>query len=686
MKSQSDGDLSDDEYDLCSSSSSLPVLRKNDKDYSTKISNDYNIDHSVDNKLSCFEKILCLYTVPLNKDDVDIESPLSIIDKQKSIIGKNFTDFYINYFQKYATPLSFEFSDFNPNLKVYKISGKHVSQFTNVSPDIDIKIIELVKEGESHVRGLIATIEDDKIGVPQFSDWFMYHLLEVSKLDYFKPSANFTSNNYHKIVADYFNTHLKNHIKNDLWEAEGQYSFIEKLKYFTERMLPIQAILPAFPCKSTNLQKVSGTEPDLGEAFALETLMEFCRDVKKKFYPPGFKIWIVSDGHVFSDCIGADDCVIDNFTSQLHDLYLKLKKQYSDEDNELMNDCIGFFGLKDVFYSEESGKLFNEDWLSGIHLKHYTGSKIEHESEICREIMMAACNTDNGRLSKQVKIENHPRLLLYRGFTKFMEEDIGQLEFISKMSRKQQKKLAAKIAFEMIKRNDAYSNLVDLCFPHYMRLSIHAHQNSGPKYGIKVVSPTKCRVIKSFSDLAYPNYDDFLHIPTPWHNVVIKNMNNGKYYFGRSNIVAQAIQSKSFIGELKDNSNSCTYYELKSRDEFEDCEFDDVFDADEILSRLKMNYLQAKVDEENDNKAVLNFLNHTNSNKINAFMNTNNIDATIRKSVDSSNTVVFDEGSASSSKTDFNNLTPYMTKLNDQELERKLENDLEELNLDSANV
>lgn len=40
----------------------------------------------------------------------------------------------------------------------------------------------------------------------------------------------------------------------------------------------------------------------------------------------------------------------------------------------------------------------------------------------------------------------------------------------------------------MIKRNDAYSNLVELMFPFHLRFSIHAHNNAGPKFGISLLS------------------------------------------------------------------------------------------------------------------------------------------------------------------------------------------------------
>jgi pyoverdine/dityrosine biosynthesis protein Dit1 len=36
-------------------------------------------------------------------------------------------------------------------------------------------------------------------------------------------------------------------------------------------------------------------------------------------------------------------------------------------------------------------------------------------------------------------------------------------------------------------RNDAYSNLVSDLFPFHIRLSIHAHNNSGPKFAIRLL-------------------------------------------------------------------------------------------------------------------------------------------------------------------------------------------------------
>ena len=73
----------------------------------------------------------------------------------------------------------------------------------------------------------------------------------------------------------------------------------------------------------------------------------------------------------------------------------------------------------------------------------------------------------------------------------------------------------------MIKRNDAYSNLVELMFPFHLRFSIHAHCNSGPKFGISLLSKTgdnQCRPINTIQDHKEPRNTDLLHIPT--HGII----------------------------------------------------------------------------------------------------------------------------------------------------------------------
>jgi hypothetical protein len=102
-------------------------------------------------------------------------------------------------------------------------------------------------------------------------------------------------------IAELFDRTLRNVTKDDRWHFSGREYFAERILHFVSRNLPVEFCLPAFPCKSSNLDKVGGVLPDRGERIALETLHTFVCAVQK-IYDPGAVLWIISDGHVFSDC------------------------------------------------------------------------------------------------------------------------------------------------------------------------------------------------------------------------------------------------------------------------------------------------------------------------------------------------------------------------------------------------
>jgi hypothetical protein len=101
-------------------------------------------------------------------------------------------------------------------------------------------------------------------------------------------------------ITTLFVSMLKNVASNDEW-AVGEDLFQRRVADFVVRNERIQMALPAFPCKSPSSRKVGGAAPDMAERIALRTLHQFAREVKA-IYPPGVTVWIVSDGHVFSDC------------------------------------------------------------------------------------------------------------------------------------------------------------------------------------------------------------------------------------------------------------------------------------------------------------------------------------------------------------------------------------------------
>src|SRR5205823_416919 len=68
----------------------------------------------------------------------------------------------------------------------------------------------------------------------------------------------------------------------------------------------LHLILPAFPAKSPSPRKVMGKLPDMAEEQALGFLQRLCSEIER-IYPPGVRLTICSDGHVFSDLVGVTD-------------------------------------------------------------------------------------------------------------------------------------------------------------------------------------------------------------------------------------------------------------------------------------------------------------------------------------------------------------------------------------------
>lgn len=422
-------------------------------------------------------------------------------------------------------------------------NGEVIARIVNVKDQVeDVKVFEYKHPNENQVRGVILKSYEDEANneLKDFHDWFSRLVVSDTRISFSSIEPKFDSNaEIAAEVAQFFANNLKNTTNHDEWESKGMQYFIKRVEYFTTRNLRIEAVLPAFPCKSSNTEKVYGLYPDKGEELALRRLIYVCNKIKK-VYLPGLKIFIVSDGHVFSDCIGVDDDIVDNYTVKLRELYYQINKS-ADED------VIGFVSLKDLFFNKD--EEFNQEMISNVLLDHFTGTKICPEAELSRRLLMAGCDTDAGKLRRDVNELNHPRLHLYRGFTRFMLEDLTLHPFSKKISKKCFKKTVSKVAFEMIKRNDAYSNLVELLFPHHMRLSIHAHTNSGPKFGIRLISGEECKIIKALDSNAEPSFEDLLHIPTPWHNAIVQIEGDSMYYLTKSKIVTDAIEQGHYKGK-----------------------------------------------------------------------------------------------------------------------------------------
>lgn len=221
-------------------------------------------------------------------------------------------------------------------------------------------------------------------------------------------------------------------------------------------------LLPAFPAKSPSPAKTSGAMPDLGEVLALQGLNELC-DKISAIYKPGSRIVICSDGRVFSDVVKVSDKEISEYQKGIEEIV-----------NEFNLTRISLFALDDLFPNKSA------DQMRDLLLNKYAKSIEEVRSLVLQR-------------------EDYNKL--FNGLHKFLLEDELELNTsISKNKATQETKLRT---FELMRRSDAWSELLNSVFPDELRLSIHPYKIEHEKFGIKLIS--------SSSKWA-----------TPWHNVTVK--------------------------------------------------------------------------------------------------------------------------------------------------------------------
>ena len=166
-----------------------------------------------------------------------------------------------------------------------------------------VDIFETKLDQENQYRGLIKLPQRGSDIQDAVCDWLVKLVLQTSCLSAScSPSIESEESlNNAMAITELFSRTMRNIARGDQWDACGHGFFLDRIHWHTSRNARIELILPAFPCKSTSLDKVAGTSPDKGEELALRGLFEFVKDIEK-IYSPGARVLIVSDGHVFSDC------------------------------------------------------------------------------------------------------------------------------------------------------------------------------------------------------------------------------------------------------------------------------------------------------------------------------------------------------------------------------------------------
>jgi pyoverdine/dityrosine biosynthesis protein Dit1 len=79
----------------------------------------------------------------------------------------------------------------------------------------------------------------------------------------------------------------------------------EKLKKDIAANQPITMVLPAFPWKNPNQDKVLGDGADLGEELGLAKLNHLCEEISK-IYPYGAQLILICDGPVYNGMLQSE--------------------------------------------------------------------------------------------------------------------------------------------------------------------------------------------------------------------------------------------------------------------------------------------------------------------------------------------------------------------------------------------
>ncbi|MFG2859507.1 L-tyrosine/L-tryptophan isonitrile synthase family protein [Streptomyces sioyaensis] len=225
---------------------------------------------------------------------------------------------------------------------------------------------------------------------------------------------------------------------------------------------PIVFTLPGFPCKSPNPAKVLGHLPDEGERLALRFLDGLCARIAA-VHPPGARMVICSDGHVFSDLIQVPDRDIDAYADALRTLL-------HDEDLTQLD----VFDLRDVY---------------GQELSHDAKRTLVHERYApALETLRSLTRTDE------------PTRRLYQGITRFLFED--SVSFAGTRSARQRS--SRRRAYGVMQRSRAWGDLIAAHHPGAFRLSIHPQARGSAKFGIRLLDAP----------------DVWL---TPWHSCVLEH-------------------------------------------------------------------------------------------------------------------------------------------------------------------
>ncbi|KAG8909149.1 hypothetical protein FRC02_007969 [Tulasnella sp. 418] len=273
----------------------------------------------------------------------------------------------------------------------------------------------------------------------------------------------------------------------DQFHVSGRGHLKALVARYIEKNAVIELVLPAFPDKSPSRAKVLGTLPDMAEEVMLRRLEDLCKSIED-LYKKGAVLHIVSDGIVYSEILQISDRVIFQYNLALRELVKQLELSH-----------INFVRIANLLQNDN--QLYDYPTFSRPEMTE------EEYVQSAPSNRKAFLERDIGEFDiEQVLKDDVGVLRTYRGYKKFLQFDLEGTDLMKDtngqlLSGNQRKKVITKVAKHMLCNGARFSHLIESTFPHSIRLSIHPHNNSGPKLALRVFP---------WGDI----------IRTPWHNAL----------------------------------------------------------------------------------------------------------------------------------------------------------------------
>jgi pyoverdine/dityrosine biosynthesis protein Dit1 len=147
-----------------------------------------------------------------------------------------------------------------------------------------------------------------------------------------------------------------------------------------------------------------------------------------------------------------DDKAVDIYSQQLQEMNDLVAADYGSLNRIHFRSLVELLRLQEIDQRNCALKMTLPT------VTHPISTKVHSDAELCRQVLLKGFRPDSTVLRSRISANEPAVLALYRGFSKFMLEDLDNNPYTAKMSKSQRRKLSSKIALEMIEVRRPHHN------------------------------------------------------------------------------------------------------------------------------------------------------------------------------------------------------------------------------------